>query len=103
MKDRKAVEEELGYVSQLAMNLTGFINITWEWQDDGSVVLFNTADSEGSPADDNWELACLVAKLTGWEVFHITDAMDYNPHDNVPFKVGLRKSAATPIDNKSVL
>ena len=91
MKDRDAVEQELKYVSQLAMNLTGFIEVSWEWQNDDEVEIFNEASSEGSPADDNQEIAELVSRLTGWEVYPVTKEEDYEPYPHKPFKVGLRK------------
>jgi len=91
MKDRDAVEQELKYVSQLAMNLTGFINVSWEWQNDEDVIMFDEPDSEGCPIHDNFELAELVSRLTGWVVYPVTKEEDYEPYSNKPFKVGLRK------------
>lgn len=92
IKNREEVEKEIAYVSGVAINLTGFIYLDWEWKSDDDVVIFNTADSEGSPADDNLECATLIAKLTGWEVYPITDHESYKQYSGEPFKVGLRKA-----------
>ena len=91
VKTRLVVEKEIGYVSQFAMNLTGYIHLKWEWQSDDDVIIFNAEDSEGSPADDNKECADMVAKLTGWETYPITVAEEYDQFSREPFKVGLRK------------
>lgn len=88
--EKKQVEEEIGYVSQLAMNITGFINLKWQWEDDSTVIIFN-GHEEGSPQDDVYELAVLIAKLTGWEIFDITPCGTYEQYGPDPFKVGLRK------------
>ncbi len=93
-KERAKVEEELKYATGLAMSFTGWIRIRWNWIDDTHVELFNTKDSEGSPADDNWEVACLVARLTGWETYTITKDEEYDMYGTEPFKVGLKAPEA---------
>ena len=83
------IKEALGYVSQLFMNLTGFIDIGWEFDGD-DVIIFNK-DFEGSPADDNWEAATLIGNLTGWEPYEITKDEEYNQYGKEPYYVGLRR------------
>ena len=85
------IEEALGYVSQLFTNISGFIYLDWEFKGNDDVVIFNTDESEGSPADDNWEAAELVGKLTGWEPYEITNYDDYDQYSGEPFYVGLKR------------
>ena len=85
------IKEALKYVSGLFMNITGFINIDYKFNNRDDVVIFNTEDSEGSPADDNWEAADLISKLTGWEPYEITNYDEYNQHSGEPFYVGLKR------------
>ena len=83
------IEEAIEYVSQLFMNLTGFIDIRWE-HDGDAVVIFNKND-EGSPADDVWEAAILISKLTGWETYQITRDDTWNKNSGEPYYVGLEE------------
>lgn len=92
MKNRDEVDNDIGYVEQLALNLTNFIYLWHSWIDDENVVMASNPDlCEGSPADDVSELAALVSRLTGWETYEISDYDSWEPYSNKPFKVGLRK------------
>lgn len=92
MKNRKEVDEDIGYVEQLALNLTNFIYLRHSWIDDENVVMESNPDQcEGSPADDVWELAELVSRLTGWETYEISEYDSWDNFNILPFKVGLRK------------
>lgn len=93
MKNRDEVDKDIGYVEQLAINLTNFIYLRHSWIDDENVVMESNPDlCEGSPQDDVSELAALVSRLTGWEVYEISDYDSWDNYNNLPFKVGLRKS-----------
>ena len=89
---KEQVEEKVGYVSQLFMNISGFVDVRWKWDGD-NLVIYN-GDEEGSPSDDMTEAARLVAELTGWEVYEITNHETYNSYGPDPFMVGLRKPTA---------
>lgn len=84
------IEEAIEYVSQLFMDLTGFIDIGWEF-DGEDVVIFNKSD-EGSPSDDNWEAATLISKLTGWKTYGITKDDEWEEHSGEPYYVGLTRN-----------
>lgn len=87
---KNKVADAASYVEQVFMNITGFVNIDHEWDGD-NLIIFNTPDSEGSPADDNWEAARLIARLTGWETYEITGYDSYDRCSGEPFKIGLRE------------
>ena len=84
------INSALRYVSQLFMDLTGFIELGWEFDGDDAVVIFNKSD-EGSPMDDNWEAATLISKLTGWEPYEITRPEEWKMWRNKPFRIGLKR------------
>ena len=83
------IKEAIKYVSQLFMDLTGFIDIGWEKRGE-DFVIYNK-DSEGSPADDNWAAAELIGNLTGWEPYEITEYDGYDQYGGEPFYVGLKR------------
>lgn len=84
------INEALSYASQMFMDLTGFIDIKWRFEDEDHVVAYNDG-FEGVPKDDNWEFAVLVSKLTGWEPYHITKDEEWEPYGTKPYEVGLKR------------
>lgn len=87
------IKEAIKYVSQLFMNISGYVDVGWKFEGEDDVRLFNR-DSEGSPADDIWEAAVLVSKLTGWEPYHITEYDGFNQYGGKPYYVGLKKPSS---------
>lgn len=89
---KEYVEEKIRYVSQLFMNISGFVDVKWTW--DGDRLIIYNGNEEGSPADDMSAAADLMAELTGWETFEITNHDRYCSYWPDPFMVGLRAPAA---------
>lgn len=86
---KEQVENEVGYVSQLFMNISGFVDVRWTWEGD-NLIIYNESE-DGSPSDDMREAAALVARLTGWETYEITPYDAYEPYGKDPYYIGLKR------------
>lgn len=90
------VNAELEFADEVALDLTNFRHIDWEWEDEHHVVVFNHSDCEGDleyAVGDALAIAEHCLEPLGWHRYEITpddelDNIRWGGPD-VKYKVGL--------------